>query len=313
MKNRRLWLVVLVLVVGTLGWEGWRLVHGNARCRDRVPYEVSAPSFRSWDEVLQRAPRVALHSLDTGAVHVAHAQMLGKDHPLAAQMPEQPHPLRVYAHLVRHPLRGDVLIDSGLDASFATDRYGNLPRPARWLIALLLDAPYTQDPGQDLLTQLDRLQARPHTVFFTHLHMDHTAGLPALPDTIRLVTGRSEADDSVQIFGFDHLPAGAPLHELDFRTAPDLPPLGPSLDLLGDGSLWAISTPGHSRGHVSFLVMSDPPTLLVGDASHFVWAFARGVGPAGTDERTAQESLDRLRAFAEQFPEVQVWTGHEGP
>lgn len=104
------------------------------------------------------------------------------------------------------------------------------------------------------------------------------------------------------------------LAELDFSTAADMPWLGPSIDIFGDGSFWAIATPGHSRGHVSFLIVtSDGPVLLTGDAPHSGWAWEHGVGPSGTDPVAAQASLDRLRAFAAAYPEVRVHTGHEGP
>jgi glyoxylase-like metal-dependent hydrolase (beta-lactamase superfamily II) len=43
------------------------------------------------------------------------------------------------------------------------------------------------------------------------------------------------------------------INEIDFSHATEIPPLGPSVDLLGDGSLWAILTPGHTHGMFLFL------------------------------------------------------------
>ena len=54
-------------------------------------------------------------------------------------------------------------------------------------------------------------------------------------------------------------------------------PLGPSVDLFGDGSLWAISVPGHTDDDVAYLINGPEPVLLTGDASHFAWAFNTGV------------------------------------
>lgn len=291
---------------------------GSARSHPRARWALPEPSarFSRWEEVFARGGRVELRSLDTGAVHVSRRSMLRREHPAVASFRDE-RPLRVYAHLLRHPTRGDVLVDTGLDRSFARDRYGNLQRPSRWLLALLMDAPYTQRPGEEVEAQLARLGARPRVAFFTHLHMDHTAGLPSLPRDLALVTGPGEALDEVQRFGFGHLAEGAVLHELDFRGAPELAPLGPALDLLGDGSVWAISTPGHSPGHLSFVVNStEGPVLLTGDASHFAWGFEHGVGPytpsAGTREE-AQRSLERLRAFARAYPQARVFFGHEAP
>lgn len=312
-RRARIALVTLALLVAAFAVP---LFHGSARSLPREPFTPPAgAAWASWDDVLARAPRVQLVSLDTGAVHVSRTSMLGASHAGTASYVEEPSPLRVYAHLVRHPTAGDVLVDSGLDATFRTDRYGNLARPARWIVDVLMDAPYSQDEGEDVMAQLARLDAHPHTVLFTHLHMDHTAGIPALSAAfpgLRLVTGPEEADDWVGVFGFGHVHDGQRWHELDFTQAIDLPPLGPSIDVFGDGSFWAVSTPGHSRGHVSFVVLDeDGPVLLTGDATHFRWAFAHDVGPQGTDEALAQESLDRLRAFAAAYPEVRVHTGHE--
>ena len=54
-----------------------------------------------------------------------------------------------------------------------------------------------------------------------------------------------------------------------------------------------------------------PPALLTGDASHFAWAFKAGVGPKGWNDAGAARSrvsLERLRAFANAYPEVKLIT-----
>ena len=79
------------------------------------------------------------------------------------------------------------------------------------------------------------------------------------------------------------------------------------MDLLGDGSFWAISVPGHTDDDMAFLVNNATPPLFTGDASHFEWAFANGVAPRGwSAARTARGyvSLEQLRAFAKIYPEL---------
>jgi glyoxylase-like metal-dependent hydrolase (beta-lactamase superfamily II) len=109
--------------------------------------------------------------------------------------------------------------------------------------------------------------------------------------------------------------AGKPgLRTLDYTGIEPMPPLGPAIDLLGDGSLWAISTPGHTPDHSSYLVNSEPPTLLVGDASHFAWAFEHDIAPrawTSADGARAVESLAGLRRFAARYPRVRIVFGHE--
>ncbi len=105
------------------------------------------------------------------------------------------------------------------------------------------------------------------------------------------------------------------LDEIDFRGVPDMPPLGPTLDVFGDGSLWAVRTPGHTVGHLSFVVISKTgPVLLTGDVSPTRWGFENGVIGGGFndgDPRDAHRSLEQLIAFKKAYPEVRVVYGHE--
>ena len=71
---------------------------------------------------------------------------------------------------------------------------------------------------------------------------------------------------------------------------------------------------GHTTDHTSYLVNGNPPTLLVGDASHFGWAFERDVAPrafTSDDRARAADSLAGLRRFAARYPRVQLVFGHE--
>src|SRR5215467_2310856 len=101
---------------------------------------------------------------------------------------------------------------------------------------------------------------------------------------------------------------------LDFSAAPRMAPLGPSIDLCGDGSLWANSVPGHTDDDMALLVNASQPVLLTGDASHFEWAFKAGVAPRGWNQAgTARgyQSLVLLRDFAKAYPSIKLVYGHE--
>ncbi|MGH9142623.1 MAG: MBL fold metallo-hydrolase, partial [Vicinamibacterales bacterium] len=154
----------------------------------------------------------------------------------------------------------------------------------------------------------------PRAVFFTHLHPDHTSGAAQLPADVDYVFGKREAGFLARVGVGSHFAGKPRLKTLDYTGVERMPPLGPAIDLLGDGSLWAISTPGHTPDHSSYLVNSDPPTLLIGDASHFAWAFEQGIAPrawASADGARATASLTELRRFALAYPRVRIVFGHE--
>ena len=52
----------------------------------------------------------------------------------------------------------------------------------------------------------------------------------------------------------EHLAGIVALYEINFTEGIDLPPFGKGVDVFGDGSLWAISSSGHSKGHVMYFI-----------------------------------------------------------
>ena len=92
------------------------------------------------------------------------------------------------------------------------------------------------------------------SIFLSHLHPDHIAGVRELPKEIPYIVGKGEIEQyQPKIYG-DFLKDIHTLYEIDFSTLNKILPLGPSADIFGDGSFWAISTPGHTKGHISYLM-----------------------------------------------------------
>jgi glyoxylase-like metal-dependent hydrolase (beta-lactamase superfamily II) len=145
--------------------------------------------------------------------------------------------------------------------------------------------------------------------------MDHTAGIVDLPKDIPYVAGKNERYANFRfIMQSDHLARIDALQEIDFATGIDLPPLGKAVDLFGDGSLWAISSSGHSAGHVMFLINGiDEQVLYTGDACNDHYQFETGIGPGyySSDLEGGQEVLERIILFKERYPEVKLVYGHD--
>jgi glyoxylase-like metal-dependent hydrolase (beta-lactamase superfamily II) len=253
-------------------------------------------------------------TIQTGVVHMDACLNLDPDSPRQTDCDHVPRDLAVLVHWVHHPTLGDFLIDAGFDDSFAKHPpYGNYTDAMR-LFNWVNHVSNRQEPGTDLASQLARVNVHPKAVFFTHLHPDHTAGVPALGPETRLVFGKAEAGFLPRAGVAGHFSGKSKFSSIDFSAAPEMAPLGPSVDLFGDGSLWAISVPGHTDDGIAYLINGTTPVLLTGDASHFAWAFEAGVAPRGWNKAgTARGyvSLEQLRAFARTYPAVKLIYGHQ--
>jgi glyoxylase-like metal-dependent hydrolase (beta-lactamase superfamily II) len=277
------------------------------------PYTAPHPSSRTWDDVFARPSSVSVETLLTGLIDMNRCDNLDQADPAAASC-RSPEPLQDFSHVITHQRLGVYLVDSGFAARFAeSPPYGNYSL-AMQFFNRVLGVRNEQRAGQDIAHVLRGRHLQPHAVFFTHLHPDHTSGVADLPADADYVFGKNEADFLGRVAVGSHFSGKPHLKTLDYAGVDRMAPLGPAIDLLGDGSFWAISTPGHTPDHTSYLVNSNPPTLLLGDASHFAWAFEQGIAPRAmtkADAAHATESLAALRQFARTYPNVRIVYGHE--
>jgi glyoxylase-like metal-dependent hydrolase (beta-lactamase superfamily II) len=112
----------------------------------------------------------------------------------------------------------------------------------------------------------------------------------------------------------DHLAGIDQLYDIDAAQGVDLPPLGRGVDVFGDGSFWAISSSGHTRGHLMYFVNGvEDQVLLTGDACNNQYQFDTGIGPGSfsSDLEGGQEVLERIILFKERYPDVTLVYGHD--
>jgi N-acyl homoserine lactone hydrolase len=311
LKKFRLPAAILMVAVGALFTY---LLRGGFRRFETAPYPVPPAAFVNWNDALAHPRDITLTTFQTGVVHMDACLNLDPTSPRQADCDHVPRDLAVLVHWVHHPRFGDFLIDTGFDDSFAKHPpYGNYTEAMK-LFNWANGVTNPQKPGADLAAQLARFDVHPKAVFFTHFHPDHTGGVPALGPQTEFVFGKAEATFLARAAVANHFSGKSKFSTIDFLAAPVMAPLGPSVDLFGDGSLWAISVPGHTDDDIAYLINGIKPVLLTGDASHFAWAFKTGVGPRGWNNAgtaRGQVSLEQLRAFARAYPGVKLIYGHE--
>jgi N-acyl homoserine lactone hydrolase len=229
--------------------------------------------------------------------------------PRTVEVPQGSEEATIYAYVIDHPRFGRVLIDAGVSAEL-DDRLNWVMR--RGVRDLNIRTERTT--GQWLAGQIV-----PGAVFLTHLHFDHVGGLIDLPLTTPVYLGTGEAEDRSRINLVLGSPADAilegygPLREWAFSPDPDGDFEG-VIDVFGDGSVWALSVPGHSAGSTAYLINAvDGPKLIVGDAvsTRLGWDAGMPQPVPASARRAAEQSADRLRRFAEAHPEVEVFLGHQ--
>ncbi len=260
----------------------------------------------NWTEVFQNPCQVTVRSFQTGTVKINRRGTLNPDHPQAGDIREEELEVPILAYWVHHEEKGDFLLDAGLDASYILDPHGGLEGSA-------VDE-FKLGEHENVSYHIRDNNIKLKTVFLSHLHADHAAGVRELPKNISYVVSKGEYGVYQPDVHGDFLEGLEELYEMDFSQATELPHLGPCVDLLGDGSLWAISTPGHTPGHISFLVNGmEGPVLLGMDAAFIHENLERGVAPSDYtwDVEMAQDTLEKIIEFLREYPQVRVGAGHE--
>ncbi len=210
-------------------------------------------------------------------------------------------PLPIRQWLIEHD-EHRILIDTGETAGIK-----DLPF-ARHLIT-------PEDELPHALRAIDMTPDDVTTAIVTHMHGDHVDGTvhltsPVLVGTAEWAEAHSIRGKLVQRF------TGAPIpSNVDFRPIVlDQGPFGAfaeSRQLTADGRVIAVSTPGHTVGHLSVVAIDDDGrhVLLAGDATDSLEQLtARRPDAIASKPDVQQQTIDRILAHGQQHPTVYLPT-----
>ncbi len=310
--------------------RGAQAQHVFVGCRPRHPINIARcePTLRKLRrhlardvdrelrlEVIDAPGPLTVETVNSADFAPPRSGLINLDHKkaVAAGLKNGDEPAHIYFHVIRHPRFGTFIVDTGVerairdspDDSALDGVVGSAMNMDRWKVRVALG---------DWLVH-EKLKG----VFLTHIHPDHVAGMPDVPRGTPIYTGPGEAGhrgfkSMLMRRAMDRAFDGqAAISELQFKSDPDRRFDG-VLDVFGDGSLWAILTPGHTPGSISFVARTKSgPVLLTGDVSHTAWGWKNGVEPGSyTDDRDATVmSLQKLRELAAEHPQMSVRLGHQ--
>lgn len=167
------------------------------------------------------------------------------------------------------------------------------------------------DPGDEadrILAAAEKHGLAIKVILLTHAHLDHVLAVPA----IKKATGAPIWLHQNERDFYESVESQARMFGLPLKTDP--PPPVDHWTQPGDEISWggitakALSTPGHSPGHISFLLNDEAGTCLSGDA-----VFRDSIGRTDLPGADHQQLLDSIKREILALPdETPLLCGH-GP
>lgn len=246
---------------------------------------------------------VRIVPIDVGTLPSPQAWVTGEGGLLGMRPGAPSIDLALVTWVLQHPAHGPVLVDTGLHPDALRDLRADMGRFSAYFFRTLRA---NGEFGEQLRAAgVEPAQVR--RVVMTHLHGDHTSGMRLLPEA-RFTIARDDWDAA-------HGRLAAP----GAYVAKHLPPaervdlVDGDADVLGDGTIRVLATPGHSAGHLAVHVETPSgPVLLAGDAVYTLRNLDEDLRPLRCVDADAYRlSVARLRAWREDHPGRPVIPSHE--
>jgi N-acyl homoserine lactone hydrolase len=228
----------------------------------------------------------------------------------------------IHVFIIEHR-DGLVLFDAGLDPAIVSDpRYVTNPIGRFFMKRVFRFHIGPDDTVARQLGPLGYTAADVCKVIVSHLHFDHIGCINEVPQAELLVSRAewrqlSEPHPDRDFILREHIELpGAKWRPLDFDETGDplFAPFGGYYDVMGDGSMVLLPTPGHTVGSLSMLVRraGSPPLLLTGDLTYDVNLLLQDRLPGVyADKAQMRSSFARVRGLKRQLPDLVILGSHD--
>ena len=274
-------------------------------------------SSAEMERLIDQPGPIRLETINSADWSVPLSGLLNLKSPAAieAGLKDRAEPIQIYAYLLKHPKFGNYLVDTGVSRKLVDDPGAE---GLNWLIRKVMHIERIK-LNKSTAEILQGMDGKLSGVFFTHLHIDHISGMPAIPNDVPLYIGASESTETnlknmfVQGATNQLLENKRPLQEWHFQPDPQNKFEG-IVDVFEDGSVFAISVPGHTQGSIAFLIRTTQgPVLLTGDTCHTRWGWEHTVEPGDFTEDNERnlKNLKSLKNLVTNHPQIDVHLGHQ--
>ncbi|MEH6404941.1 MAG: N-acyl homoserine lactonase family protein [Sneathiella sp.] len=233
------------------------------------------------------ASDLKLYRLDCGRVHVDPKDVFSD----TDEFPKQTQDLVSSCYLIKHDTQW-LLWDTGLPSGIAESPNG------------VQNGPFHLSVNTLLISQLAKLNLTPEDIDYvglSHGHFDHTGNVNLFRDA-QLIIQKAEYDfyatpDLARAY---HMEPKLIDYFLTGKGRENVRKLEGDADIFGDGSVTALSLPGHTPGHMALKVIlpETGPVFLSGDQWHFTGNRTKNGVPDfnynRADTLTSSKRLNRL-------------------